>query len=120
LPARLLLELRDQSLQLRIPFPGSRRDRGQQVAAVPEPGPIPLSTAEKRVFVREKRRLGAGNPIAISTLNPLRRYRPTAEIERGLRRLAAGRQWNSTALAIAEFGITEKSFLLTKSHKPVR
>jgi hypothetical protein len=91
LPARLRLELRDQNLQLRIPSIA-----GEQVAAVPEPGPIPLSTAEKPVLGFENRRLSAGNLIGISIL--VRFWRPwlTAEIWCTLRCLAADRQWNST------------------------
>jgi hypothetical protein len=46
---------------------------------------IPLSTAEKRVFVLENCHLGTGNLFVINTLNPLRGCRPTAEIEPLLR-----------------------------------
>src|SRR6516164_6728744 len=61
---------------------------------------IPLSTAEKCVFTLEKRPLGAGNPIVIRMLSRFWRRPPAAEIERGLHRLAADWQWNSTACSI--------------------
>jgi len=55
----------------------------------------PAVDSGKSVFALEKLRLGTGNLIAISILRAFRRCRPTAEIEHGLRRLAADRQWNS-------------------------
>jgi hypothetical protein len=100
LPVRPRLEFRDQSLQLRSRSRATVRSRGGA-------DPIPLSTAEKRVFVLENRRLGVGNLIAISILDPFRRYRPTAEIDGLLRGLAADRQRNSTPYAgLAKFGTT--------------
>jgi hypothetical protein len=67
---------------------------------------IPLSTAEKCVFVLENCRVGAAYLIVINVLSAFRPCRPTAEIRRFLTHLAAGRQWNSDAwFELAEFGI---------------
>jgi hypothetical protein len=71
-----------QILRQRLPNLGAIA--GKQAAAVPEPGRFPLSTAEKRVFVLEDRRLGAGDLFVISGLSRFWRPRPAAEIERGL------------------------------------
>jgi hypothetical protein len=68
---------------------------------------IPLSTAEKCVFVLENCRVGAAHLIVINVLSAFRPCRPTAEIRRFLTHLAAGRQWNSDAwFKLAEFGIS--------------
>jgi hypothetical protein len=82
---------------------------GATVASpTPGPTPIPLSTAESCVFALENCRVGVGNLIAISLLSPFWPCRPTAEIGRLFRRLAADRQRNSAAcLSLAEFGISE-------------
>ena len=82
---------------------------GATVASpAPGPTPIPLSTAESCVFALENCRVGVGNLIAIRLLSPFWPCRPTAEIGRLFRRLAADRQRNSAAcLSPAEFGISE-------------
>ena len=82
---------------------------GATVASpAPGPTPIPLSTAESCVFALENYHAGLGNLIAISLLSPFWPCRPTAEIGRLFRRLAADRQRNSAAcLSPAEFGISE-------------
>jgi hypothetical protein len=68
---------------------------------------IPLSTAEKCVFVLENCRIGAAHLIVINVLSAFRPCRPTAEIPRFLTHLAADWQWNSDAsFELAEFGIS--------------
>jgi hypothetical protein len=67
----------------------------------PGPTPIPLSTAESRVFALENFRVGVGNLIAISLLSPFRPCRPTAEIGRlfdGWQRTGRGTQQHASAL----------------------
>jgi hypothetical protein len=79
-----------------------------RVAGPVRTSPIPLSTAENCVFALENCRVGVGNLIVISLLNPFWPCRPTAEIGHLFWPLAADRERNSTAfLGFAEFGISE-------------
>jgi hypothetical protein len=78
----------------------------------PKPGqavtdrPIPLSTAENCVFVSKIAAVGVENLVVTNLLSPFWPRRPTAEIGCLLRRLAAGRQWNSGACPrVAKFRI---------------